>query len=264
MRLLPVLLLWLTIIDLYFSAAETSLLECTPLPRKLCPNCTAEDRDKALAACGSPIGVTLRPLPGGGGLAVHYMELNDGRLGNQLARFFTARALALLGNFAIGNGTISSDHLHLSLNNPPLPKLYGFTRVEEMALLCRNCSLTQTFPNRCPGLWLAADIRQYLTHTFRQHGRLRTAPDIAIQFRCSDSHAFDRMGLFSFGFYHRVLAPHISRESRISILPDISGFESPCCSALALALAEALRAVFRCAVELLVPSTAPEDFAYFT
>eukprot|EP00667_Euglena_gracilis_P009756 EG_transcript_9921 len=72
------------------------------------------------------------------------------------------------------------------------------------------------------------------------------------------------MGLLSFDFYHHVLAPHVSRESHISILPDISGFESPCCSALALVLVEALRAVFHCAVELLMPTSVANDFAFFT
>eukprot|EP00667_Euglena_gracilis_P020595 EG_transcript_22326 len=166
-----------------------------------------------------------------------------------------ARALAMLGNYAIGNDVVSFDHLHLSLDIPPLPHSYGFTRVEEIEDYCRDCPLSMLWPNVCPGLWLTADIRPYLTHTFRRYGRLGRAPDIVIQFRCSDSHGHDHMGLLTFDFYYHVLAPHVSRESHISILPDISGFDSPCCSALALVLVEALRAVFHCAVELLVPTS---------
>eukprot|EP00667_Euglena_gracilis_P017689 EG_transcript_18679 len=169
----------------------------------------------------------------------------------------------MLGNYKLGDDVLTYDELRLQLDSPPLPEADGFHRVKELDKLCHACPLDVSTPSLCPGLWLAADIRRYLMHALKSYGRPGPGADIAIQFRCSDSHKFGTMGLFSFHYYHFILAPHVSTESHISILPDVFHLESPCCSALSLALAEALRAAFHCTVEVLVPSKVPNDLAFF-
>eukprot|EP00667_Euglena_gracilis_P009374 EG_transcript_9523 len=264
---LAVVFLWLAFpISRSGKGHAATLHNCTPrVPVGRCSNCTAESRDAALAVCGASEIVKVVRRPGTGRTAVRLANIDraGGRLGNKLTSFFNARALATLGGYSIEDTVLTYEDIQLPVHWPPLTPVHNFERVKELEEICRTCPLSLHYHNECPGLYLAADVRPYLRWAFGRYGRPGPAPDMAVQFRCTDSHGHNMMGLLPFEYYYTALAPHVTNRSRISVLSDVLQDESPCCSALALALVEALRRAFRCAVELLHPTTVAGDFAFF-
>eukprot|EP00667_Euglena_gracilis_P006737 EG_transcript_6791 len=264
---LAVAFLWLAFPIPRFGRGHAAALQnCTPrVPVGRCSNCTAESRDAALAVCGASelVKVIRRPTSGRMSVQMANIDRAGGRLGNKLTTFFNARALATLGGYSIEDSVLTYEDVKLPVHWPPLSAANNFERVKELEEICRTCPLSLHYHNECPGLYLAADARPYLRWAFGRYARPGPAPDVAVQFRCTDSHKHNMMGLLPFEYYHTALAPHVTNRSRVSVLSDVFQDESPCCSALALTLVEALRKAFHCPVELLYPTTVAGDFAFF-
>jgi len=150
--------------------------------------------------------------------------------------------------------------VRLPLAQPP-PPAAGFSRLPELEHYCKLCPPTDVYPTLCAGMWLAADIRAHLQWAFRDNHSGGPVVDVAIQFRCGDSHDDPKMGMLPFEYYHAVLRDRITNGTRVSILPDPEAAQSECCMALALALLASLHREFRVSVECRYPTTVGRDFA---
>jgi len=240
---------------------------CTPLPTFApCPHCTVQDRDRAITACqvGRWGYIRLQPPPGGGEPRVVYDTVGRyglGRLGNMLGAFYTARAMALLGNYTVEPALLVYDDVRLSLtfNQPPS---VGYSRVPELEHYCKVCPFATPFLTTCTGMFLVSDARDHLRRALRRHLAVSPKADVLIQFRCSDSHNQSSMGLLPFDYYHLALAGRVTNRTRVVVLPDDDVGRHSCCTALALTLAAALRHAFNCTVELRQPSTVAADLAF--
>jgi len=248
------------------SSQLTRVRSCTPLPTfPPCQNCTSSDRDRAVSACqvGKFPFFHLQPAPNGGEPhLVHGIsyDLHPGHLGNRLARFYTARALIILGNYTAEPAVLQYEHVNLKLLSH-LPRRARYSRVPELEYYCNTCPLRSEWFNACPGLFLAADIRKHLRRGLHHHLNASREVDVVIQFRCSDGHSLPVMGLLTFEYYFVALSGRVSSRSHIVILPDNGVQGHKCCTTVALMLTAALRHTFHCTVEFRSSSSVATDLA---
>eukprot|EP00667_Euglena_gracilis_P013459 EG_transcript_13895 len=190
-------------------------------------------------------------------------EQREYGLGNHLAQYFQARGVALLGGMHFE--TIPP----FEFQNIRLPKFVPrpmenrFQRVLELKHYCDTCPSEPLFwrwYHTCPAAWLAVDIPTELRRSIAILAPRYPRRRVVIQFRCGDSHRHPDYGMLPFSFYHKALAGHVTKATKVSILPDPGVPHAQMCRRLLKALTVALNHTFGCPVEILQPSSLVQDY----